>query len=66
MTCIGKVSQGKVLLPPDVHLPDGISVRVDTIVVDSTPLSGAKFRGVAFVRPARAEAIFFFPDSRLE
>ena len=31
MTCIGKVSQGKVLLPSDVHLPDGTCVRVDTI-----------------------------------
>ena len=31
MTCIGKISEGKVLLRPDVHLPEGTAVRVDTI-----------------------------------
>ncbi len=28
MTCIGKVSADKVLLPPGIHLPDGAEVEV--------------------------------------
>lgn len=28
MTCMGKVSAGKVLLPPGVHLPDGTEVEL--------------------------------------
>jgi hypothetical protein len=28
MTCIGKVSEGKVILPPGVHLPAGAEVEL--------------------------------------
>ena len=45
MTCIGKVSKGKVVLPDGVNLPDGTAVRVDTIEVESAsrPALNAKF-----------------------
>jgi hypothetical protein len=45
MTCIGKVSKGKVVLPDGVNLPDGTAVRVDTIEVESAsrPALNSKF-----------------------
>ena len=44
MTCIGKVSKGKVVLPDGVHLPDGTTVRVDTVEPESSRASSnAKF-----------------------
>jgi hypothetical protein len=45
MTCIGKVSKGKVVLPDGVNLPDGTAVRVDTIDVESAsrPALNPKF-----------------------
>ena len=56
MTCIGKVSNGKVLLPANVHLPDGTTVRVDTVEPEtSRPTSSAKFSefiGIADDLPA--------------
>ncbi len=45
MTCIGKVSKGKVVLPDGVNLPDGTTVRVDTIEPEaaSRPVSNVGF-----------------------
>ena len=44
MTCIGKVSKGKVVLPDGVNLPDGTTVRVDTVEPESSRASSnAKF-----------------------
>jgi hypothetical protein len=34
MTCKGKVTKGVVLLPPDVELPDGTEVVVETLTDD--------------------------------
>ena len=40
MTCIGKVSEGKVLLPPGVHLPEGAEVELH-IDERNTPVTSA-------------------------
>lgn len=31
MTYVGKIQNGVVVLPPEVHLPEGIEVRVETV-----------------------------------
>jgi hypothetical protein len=45
MTCIGKVSKGKVVLPDGINLADGTTVRVDTVEAESASrlASNAKF-----------------------
>jgi len=55
MTFVGKISNGAVLLPPEVHLPEGTEVRVEAIV----PLSAKsrrersdEFRKLAAALPA--------------
>jgi hypothetical protein len=48
MTCIGKVSKGKVVLPDGVNLPDGTTVRVDTVEAESSR-AGSKARFSEFI-----------------